>query len=82
VASPRTPPGKFSLNVLSYALRAQGVWKRAVAAFKEVYTKHPYELLIGDESYEITMALRDQPGLKRAPFVMIYDFVGLDAMTR
>jgi UDP:flavonoid glycosyltransferase YjiC (YdhE family) len=74
--------GEFSLNVLRYALRAQGAWKRAVAAFKEVTARYPYDLLIGDESYEIDVALSDQPALKKAPFVMIYDFVGLDAMSR
>ena len=40
--------GEFSLNVLRYALRAQGAWKRAVAAFKDVTTRYPYDLLIGD----------------------------------
>ncbi|HET7271594.1 MAG TPA: glycosyltransferase [Rubrobacter sp.] len=72
----------FSLNVLRYALRAQSAWKRAVAAFEEVSAKYPYDLLIGDEAYEVTMALDKRPELKKAPFAMIYDFVGLDAMTR
>jgi hypothetical protein len=66
----------FSLNVLRYALRAQSAWKQAVAAFEEVGAKYPYDLLIGDESYEIGAALADRPELKKAPFVMIYDFVG------
>src|ERR671911_1883978 len=74
--------GEFSLNVLRYALRAQGAWKRAVGAFKEVTARYPYDLLIGDESYEIDAALEEQPELKKAPFAMIYDFVGLDAMSR
>jgi hypothetical protein len=74
--------GEFSLNILRYALRAQGAWKRAVAAFKEVTARYPYDLLIGDESYEIDTALDEQPELKKAPFAMIYDFVGLDAMSR
>jgi UDP:flavonoid glycosyltransferase YjiC (YdhE family) len=74
--------GEFSLNVLSYALRVQSAWKQAVDAFKDVTAKYPYDLLIGDASFEITMALRDQPELKKAPFVMIYFFVGLDAMSR
>jgi predicted glycosyltransferase len=59
--------GEFSLNVLRYALRAQSVWKRAVVAFEEVSARHPYDLLIGDESYEITMALGERPELKKAP---------------
>jgi UDP:flavonoid glycosyltransferase YjiC (YdhE family) len=71
----------FSLNVLRYALRARGAWKRAVAAFEEVGKVYPYDLLVGDEAYEITMALDKRPELKKAPFAMIYDFVGLDAMS-
>lgn len=71
----------FSLNILRYALRAQGAWKQAVSAFEEVTARYPYDLLVGDETYEITTALSKRPELKKAPFVMIYDFVGLDAMT-
>jgi hypothetical protein len=53
-----------------------------VSTFEEVSARHPYDLLVGDETYEIDMALDKRPELKKAPFVMIYDFVGLDAMTR
>jgi len=72
----------FSLNLMSYGRRAQSAWKRTVATFEEVSAKYPYDLLVGDETYEIDMALAKRPKLKKAPFVMIYDFVGLDAMTR
>ena len=73
----------FSLNLLGrFALRAPSAWKRAVAIFEEVSAKYPYDLLIGDETYEIDAALGKRPELKKAPFVMIYDFVGLDAMSR
>ena len=75
--------GGFSLNLLGrFALRAQRAWRQAVATFEEVSARHPYDLLIGDETYEIAAALDNRPELKKAPFVMIYDFVGLDAMTR
>src|SRR5829696_6325971 len=75
--------GEFSLNLLGrFALRAQSAWKQAVATFEEVSARHPYDLLIGDETYEIDAALDKRPELKKAPFVMIYDFVGLDAMSR
>src|SRR5215203_445116 len=75
--------GGFSLNLLGrFALRAQSAWKQAVATFEEVSARHPYNLLVGDETYEIAAALDKRPELKKAPFVMIYDFVGLDAMSR
>jgi predicted glycosyltransferase len=59
--------GEFSLNVLRYALRAQGAWKHAVAAFRYVTARYPYDLLIGDESSEIDAALDELPELKKAP---------------
>ena len=73
---------EFSLNLMSMGLRAQSAFKRTVAMFEEVSTKYSYDLLLGDETYEIAWALGKRPELKRAPFAMIYDFVGMDAMSR
>jgi UDP:flavonoid glycosyltransferase YjiC (YdhE family) len=70
------------LIVTRYLFRASGAWRRNVEVFERVVRSRPFELVIGDETYEISLALREQPGLKRWPFVMIYDFVGLDRMTR
>ncbi|MBM3318554.1 MAG: isochorismatase family protein, partial [Candidatus Eisenbacteria bacterium] len=44
--------------------------------------REAHERGIGDETYEIVLGYRRAPGRKRAPFVMIYDFVGFDAMSR
>jgi hypothetical protein len=73
--------GEFSLNIMSYVLRARGAWKQAAQAFFKVTAAHDYDLVVGDEAYEIMVALEKQPDLKRSPFVMIFDFVGLDAMS-
>jgi predicted glycosyltransferase len=73
--------GEFSLNIMRYVLRARGAWKRAAQAFFEVTAAHDYDLVVGDEAYEIMVALEKQPDRKRSPFVMIFDFVGLDAMS-
>ncbi|HEX6758510.1 MAG TPA: glycosyltransferase [Propionibacteriaceae bacterium] len=73
---------EFSLNLVAYVRRAAGAWRRTVAAFAQVIAESRYDLVIGDETYEIAAALARRPALKRAPFVMIYDFVGIDAMTR
>jgi hypothetical protein len=73
--------GEFSLNIMRYVLRARGAWKRAAQAFFEVTAAHDYDLVVGDEAYEIMVALEKQPDLKKSPFVMIFDFVGLDAMS-
>jgi hypothetical protein len=36
----------------------------------------PYDLVIGDEAWEVDYYLHENPELKRAPFVWLTDFVG------
>ena len=40
-----------------------------------------FDVLVGDETYEITVAQEFHLYTVPVPFVMLYDFVGLDAMT-
>jgi hypothetical protein len=67
---------------MSYGRRARRVFAKTIETFNRVSDKYPYDLLIGDESYEIWFAMAREPEMKRAPFTMIYDFVGYDAMSR
>ncbi len=39
-------------------------------------------MVIGDETYEILIAMLRKKLKVNIPFVIIYDFLGLDAMTR
>jgi UDP:flavonoid glycosyltransferase YjiC (YdhE family) len=71
-----------SLNLLKYLLKSRGEWKRSIEFFSNLVKSRKYDLVIGDETYEINLALREHPELKKFPFVMIFDFVGLDAMTK
>jgi len=73
---------KGSLNLLRYLNNAKKEWGQSVKVFEEITTKKPYDLAIGDETYEIMVAIGKKPSLKKTPFVMIYDFIGLDAMTK
>ena len=70
-----------SLNLLRYLIRARGAWGQNVAVFSRLVKTTPFDLVIGDETYELTLALRENRRLKTFKFVMIFDFVGLEAMT-
>lgn len=72
----------FGMNVLKYAYKARRVWANNVEIFKQVIGREQFDVVICDETYEISVALEENPRLKKAPFVMIYDFVGLDSMTK
>lgn len=70
------------LNLLAYLVRARGAWQHNVQVFRRIVASRPFDLVIGDETYEISLALAKEPELKKFPFVMIYDFVGLEPATR
>jgi UDP:flavonoid glycosyltransferase YjiC (YdhE family) len=52
-----------------------------VEVFKKVIDKNTYDLVIGDETYEIGIAMQKKEIVMDTPFVIIYDFLGIDAMT-
>ncbi len=70
-----------SLNLISYLLKSRSIWKQNKDFFLNLIAIKKYDLVIGDETYEINLALREHPEMKKFPFVMIFDFVGLHALT-
>jgi UDP:flavonoid glycosyltransferase YjiC (YdhE family) len=70
------------LNLLKYLSNARRAWATNVEVFERVTSKEHYDVVIGDETYELVVAQLKRPKLRKAPFVMIYDFVAVDAMTK
>jgi UDP:flavonoid glycosyltransferase YjiC (YdhE family) len=70
------------LSLVRYGFAALKAWRRNVAVLKRVMARERFDLLIGDETYEIVLAFKRNPRLKTGPFVMIYDFVGFDSLSR
>jgi hypothetical protein len=66
------------LNLFRYGVAFRRQWQHNINLVSRVTDR----VLIGDETYDIVTAFRERPNLKKSPFVMIYDFVGFDAMTR
>lgn len=71
-----------TFNLTKYLFNVRDEWKHNVEVFKRVTDKESFDLVIGDETYEIIVALKKNPELKTMPFVMIYDFIGAGAMTK
>ena len=70
------------LNILDYLKNARRHWAKNVEVYRQVVANEHFDLVVGDETYEIAAAFLEKPELKKTPFVIIYDFVGLDATTR
>ena len=71
-----------SLNLFKYLMKSRKEWKQNIELFLKIIRSKNYDIVIGDETYEISLAMREHPELKKFSFVMIFDFVGLDAMTK
>jgi len=80
IAEAQTRRGRLSL--IRYALSARRTWGRNFEVVDEAMARGGFDLLIGDETYELALGYRKEPARKKRPFVMIYDFVGFDAMSK
>ncbi len=69
------------LNLLNYLMKARKGWEQNMRVFSDIVSSRHFDLVIGDETYEINLGLRKHPEVKRFPFVLMVDFVGVDAMT-
>ena len=70
------------LNIVKLLSDIRDAWKHNVELFMKVTEKNSFDLVIGDETYEINVALKRKPELKTMPFVIIYDFIGSYSMTK
>ncbi len=71
----------FKLNILKYALLSQKAMAYNTNLFKQVIAKYHFDLVIGDEAYEIITAMYKKQVEMENSMVMIEDFIGLQAMT-
>lgn len=73
---------EYGFNVMKYMYHGMKLWNRNVELFRSVAREHPFDLVIGDEIYELQFAIAEgrlQPPCK---LVMIHDFLGAVTMTR
>jgi len=74
---------KGRLNLTGYVYRALGKWVHNAGIIGRACRRGAFDLLVGDETYEVIVAkvlgLRPLPGI---PFIMMYDFWGMDVSTK
>jgi UDP-N-acetylglucosamine:LPS N-acetylglucosamine transferase len=69
------------MNVFRYLMNARRQWTRNARFVAELIRRESFDAIVGDETYEVGLAMREKKLVSPAPFVMIYDFLGLDATT-
>jgi UDP:flavonoid glycosyltransferase YjiC (YdhE family) len=70
--------GAHQLNLLRYCVRWAGTWGPNLSVFRQVTERDRYDLVIGDEAYEVVAALLQHKLSLPRPFLTIHDFFGVD----
>ena len=73
---------KSQLNLIKYVLVSLVGWIKNVIIFKQIIRKEQYDIIVGNETYEIVIALILKMIRVKIPLVVIYDFLGLESMTK
>jgi hypothetical protein len=71
------------LNLTTYVYGALGKWLHNARVIGRAARRGAFDLVAGDETYEVVVA--DSFGIRvlpEIPYVMMYDFWGMDVMTR
>lgn len=71
----------FGLDLMKYVRYGKNLWDQNVELFKQVTGKHTFDLVIGDEIYELQFAIADKQLAPEHAIVEIHDFFGAMAMS-
>ena len=69
------------VNLTRWVMNMRKDWSKNAKIVFEVIQRENFDLVIGDETYDLGIELLRNPSLKQCPFVIIYDFLGLDRVT-
>ena len=72
----------YSLNATEAYWEMDKLLNNNFMVFTDVLNETPYDLVVGDESWDVFDNLHYNPSLKRAPFVFITDFVGMENVSQ
>jgi hypothetical protein len=71
----------FEMNIVKYAIKETKSLGHSVKIYRQIFNREQFDLVISDEAYELATGLAMKFIKLKAPFVMIYDFLGLDSVT-
>jgi UDP-N-acetylglucosamine:LPS N-acetylglucosamine transferase len=68
-------------NLTKYASRSLKAWNYNADTVKKILDREKYDLIIGDGTYNLIIAMLRKRLVLETPFITIYDFLGLDTKT-
>ena len=71
----------YNANLLKWAMNMRKGWSGNAALVAKVIERERFDLVVGDEAYDIIIEMTKDPSFKKFRFVMMFDFIGGDAIT-
>ena len=71
----------YNVNAIKATMNSRKDWSDKAKLVAKIVEKDNFDLVIGDETYEIVIEAVSNPDYKKFPLVMIYDFIGIDSVT-
>lgn len=72
---------QYKANLIQWVMSVRKGWSKNAEVYSDISESYNFDLWIGDETYDIMIAMNADKSLKKCPFVVIYDFLGLEATT-
>jgi len=69
---------EYKANLVQWVKTVQKGWSKNVRVYAKISQTYDFDLWIGDEPYDIMIALVKNPSFKKCPFIVINDCLGLD----
>ncbi len=70
------------VNLTRWVMNMRKDWSKNAKLVIDLIQREKFDLVIGDETYDLVIELLNNPSLKQFQFVIIYDFLGLDRVTK
>jgi UDP-N-acetylglucosamine:LPS N-acetylglucosamine transferase len=74
--------GNYNVNLVRWVFNVKKGWSKNGIVYASIAEKYNFDLWIGDEPYDLIIEIKKNPALKKFPFIVIFDVLGLEAMTK
>ncbi len=71
---------EYKANLVKWIMSMRKEWKANAQVVAKLVGKEHFDLVVGDEAYEVLIERVGNPKFRNFKFVMIYDVIGLDRM--
>ncbi|MDD1747590.1 MAG: hypothetical protein LUQ16_07500 [Methanomassiliicoccales archaeon] len=71
----------YELNLVRFSMKWTKIFPKNAQTVLTAIEREKFDLVVGDENYDLIYTLTVKPELKKFPYVLIYDFVGHRSVT-